>query len=118
MAFLLNRFGYRGIYGAAVAIPLAAVVSWYCYDYLPLIDFIHDGDGSQTYQHGITTVRYFIMLAIQVPVSVIALLRFYLLDIGRADLHKKITLVLMVSCIVGGVIWGYFKAMDQYKFLQ
>jgi hypothetical protein len=58
------------------------------------------------------------MLAIQVPVSVIALLRFYLLDIGRADLHKKITLVLMVSCIVGGVIWGYFKAMDQYKFLQ
>jgi magnesium-transporting ATPase (P-type) len=52
---LVQKYGSRGLYGIVLSVPMAAVLSWYCYDYLTPSD-INLGIGPEwrPYQHGLT----------------------------------------------------------------
>jgi hypothetical protein len=118
---LSKLFVSRSLFAVVILIPLAAIVSWYSYDYLIPHDFLLSLDedtGWQPYQHGITAFRYASMLIIQLIVSGFSLLGFYLLNSNRAKASRKIMLFLMVFCMLCGIMQGHLMAVDQYKFLQ
>ena len=72
---VLHRAG-RSRFAVLPALPLTAVATWYCYDYLT-IDFtlgINAGPDWTPYQHGISISRYMKALAFQTPITLFSLL--------------------------------------------
>jgi len=119
MAFLLRHFGRRGIYGIAILIPLAAVLSWYCYDYLTPTNFnlgINAGPEWTPYQHGLTPRRYLITLGIQIPITLFSLTQFHLQEQDRGR-GRMLMYTILVVCTIVGAISGYASALNQYQFL-
>jgi hypothetical protein len=118
LSALLKYFGYRGLYAFAVLIPLGALVSWYCYDYLPSFELaINAGPDWTPYQHGLTLRRYLAVLGIQVAISVFSLMRSHVRAQGRGNAGIKLLLAVLAACAVVGVILGYRGALSQYQFL-
>lgn len=65
---LMKKYGSRSLYGIVLSVPLVAVLSWYCYDYLTPSDVnlgINAGPEWRPYQHGLTMGRYLSMLEFQ-----------------------------------------------------
>lgn len=74
--------GNRARFAVLPALPLTAVLTWYCYDYLTPSDLvlgINAGPDWRPYQHGISMARYMGALAFQTPVT---LFGFLYIDAG------------------------------------
>jgi hypothetical protein len=117
---LVAKFGYSGIYGAIIIVPVAAILSWYCFDYLTPSNFnlgINEGPEWTPYQHGLTIRRYLITLAIQTALTLFTLLGLGL-EIGpRRNAKRFLSLTLLTLATLTGLIWGYEAAKGQFQFL-
>jgi hypothetical protein len=102
-----------------LALPLTAVLTWYCYDYLTPSDLnlgINVGPDWTPYQHGISSSRYIGALKFQAPVT---LFGFLYLDAGiRGVSRKTVIIATLAIAIAAGVIRGHFLAQRQYQFLS
>ena len=105
---LIRRFGERARFAVWPALPLTAVLTWYCYDYLTptIADF---------YEHGISLVRYLMTVGYQAPVTLFAFLYFNAGFHGRS--RMPVVLVSLAIAMATGVVWGYLQARQQYRFL-
>ena len=104
--------------GVLLALPLTAVLAWYCYDYLTPKDFnlgINESPDWVPYQHGLTLQRYLIMFAIQTLITLFSILNFDAAIRNRAK--KPIITCALLFAVVLGVVFGHWIAEAQYKFL-
>jgi len=108
---LMRKYGTRGLYSVVLSVPLVAVLSWYCYDYLTPSGGlgINCGPEWRPYEHGITMDRYLIMLGIQ---SFVTLLSISRLTMENKRLVTKIYLLLVwLGCAsIIGFIHGFMTA--------
>jgi hypothetical protein len=111
-------FGSRARFAALAALPLTAVLTWYCYDYLTPTDIsrgVNTGTDWIPYQHGLSISRYIKTLAIQALVTLFSFLYF---EAGfRGGSRKPVLVAALATAVVIGAIWGYMKAQDQFQFL-
>jgi hypothetical protein len=115
---LVYRFGRRAQFAALLVLPLTAILTWYCYDYLTPTDFnfgINEGPDWTPYQHGLTLRRYLTMLAVQTPITLFSLA--YCNATIRHGSKWPFILAALVLTVLVGVIWGYWRAKGQYQFL-
>jgi hypothetical protein len=89
-------------------LPLTAVLTWYCYDYLT--------PDWTLCEHGISISRYLGALAFQVPVT---LFSFLYIDAGFRGASKWLIVVaaLAIALVVGGIC-GYVTAQEQIELLS
>ena len=105
------RFGGRARLAPFPALPLTAVLTWYCYDYLTPSDFglgFNTGPDWRPYQHGISIARYLGALTFQAPVTLFSFL--YAEADFRGVYKRPILIAALVATITGGGIWGYGMA--------
>jgi hypothetical protein len=106
-----QRFGGQARFVTFLALPLTAVLTWYCYDYLTPTDFslgINVGPDWTPYEHGLSLSRYMKTLAIQAPITLFSFLYF---DADFRGYSKKpIRVIPLAIAIVIGLIWGYMLA--------
>jgi hypothetical protein len=117
-AVLACRFGRAGQFGSFLVVPLAAVLAWYCYDYLAPTHFnlgINADADWKPFEHGLTPRRYLAMLTIQAPITLFSLL--YCDATIRDGSKKPFILAALAVAAVVGVIWGDEMAETQYQFL-
>ena len=114
--FLTQTFGDRARFYVLLALPLTAILTWYCYDFSTLdFTFAPNGDSDWTpYQHGLTTRRYLMSLAIQAPVTLFSFLYF---NAGSRRRKRTVLLAALALAVVIGGIWGHMSAEDQIRFL-
>jgi hypothetical protein len=98
----------RARFAVLLALPVTAVLTWYCYDYLTWT--ITDG-----YKHGISLVRYLRSMGYQAPVTLFGLLYFDAGSKGRA--RWPIVIAALAIATIVGVIWGYETAQQQIQLL-
>jgi len=115
---MVRHLHRRGLLGVLLALPLTAVLAWYCYDYLTPTDVnlgINVGPDWTPYRHGLTLQRYLMMLALQTPITLFNILY---LDATSCDRSKKpIIIGALLFTVVLGVLYGHWMAEGQYKFL-
>jgi len=78
------QVGVRGKFSTVFALPLTAIVTWYCYDYLTPSNMnlgVNEGADWVPYEHGLTFGRYAAALACQAPVT--------LFNIGYLKAHMQ-----------------------------
>jgi hypothetical protein len=112
----MRIFGDRARFYVLIALPFTAILTWYCYDYLTPSNITGPGtDPDWTpYEHGLTTRRYLMSLAIQAPIT---LFSFLYLDVGSRRGKGTILLGALALAVVIGGIWGHMRAEDQFRFL-
>ncbi len=119
VAVLHRTFRGRARFAVLLALPLTAVLTWYCYDYLTPSDFnlgINAGPDWTPYQHGISISRYMGALAFQAPIT---LFTFLFIDAGFRGASKWLILVAaLVIAIVVGSMYGYVTAQGQIELLS
>ena len=94
-------------------IPILAVLTWYCWEYLTPTDFLGGDDPDwKPYQHGITTQRYLAALAYQVPISIFAIVCFEPDLLGTT--RKTIRLVVIGCAVLAGAWFGHAMAVADY----
>jgi hypothetical protein len=117
LAAVLHRTG-RARLAVLAALPLTAMLSWYCYDYLT-IDFtlgVNAGPDWTPYRHGISLSRYMKALAFQSPVTLFSLLY---LDTGFRGASKwPILIAAFAIVLVAGVAYGCVTAQQQIALLS
>lgn len=109
---LMRKYGSRGLYSVVLSVPLVAVLSWYCYDYLTPSDVnlgINCGPEWRPYQHGITMDRYLIMLGIQLFVTLLSLSRL-MMENKRLVIKIYLLLVWLGCASIIGFIHGFMTA--------
>jgi glucan phosphoethanolaminetransferase (alkaline phosphatase superfamily) len=109
---LVRKYGVRGLYGVILSIPLLAVVSWYCYDYLTPSDFnlgMNLGRDWTPYQHGLTMSRYTVMLGFQSFVTLLCLARL-VTDRNRPSIKISLILVFLIIASIIGFVYGFMTA--------
>ena len=109
---LTQRLGDRARFLVLLAVPLTAVLTWYCYDYfLPEISLgIYDGPDWVPYQHGLTPSRYAKALAVQTPLSLFNILYFD--SVGRSRYRKIVLLIALAAVVVVGAAQGWPSASE------
>lgn len=114
-----QTLGNRARFVVLPALPLTAVLTWYCYDYLTPSDVglgISAGPDWTPYQHGISIARYARALAFQGPITLFSFLYF---DAGFRGASKwPVLIAALVLTIAGGVIWGHVTAQQQIELLS
>jgi hypothetical protein len=114
IAVLHRTLGSRAQFAALAALPLTAILTWYCYDYLTPSDVglgINAGPAWTPYQHGISISRYLGALAFQIPVT---LFSFLYINAGFRGTSKwPIVAAALTLTIASGGIWGYVTAQQQ-----
>jgi hypothetical protein len=111
IGIMRGEFGDRARFAALSSLPITAVLTWYCYDYLTPDDFHFGakfGPGSEPYQNGISVARYLAALAVQTPLTLFAFLCF------EADRHHRskapiVIAALVVAIAIDGGIVIYFQ---------
>jgi hypothetical protein len=115
---LVRQFGRAGLFAILLALPLIAILAWYCYDYLTPTDVnlgINDPPDWTPYQHGLTMKRFFTMLIIQAPITLFSL--SYCDASIRHNSRKPVVIVALMLAVVVGALYGHWMAVNQYKFL-
>jgi hypothetical protein len=87
-------------------LPLTAVLTWYCYDYLTPSNLCFAGNCMEAYEHGLSIWRYMTALAIQTPVTLFSFLYCNTDLCGRSK--KPVLLATLAIAIAIGGIYGYF----------
>jgi hypothetical protein len=114
-----RKFDYRALFSVLPAVPLTAVLTWYCYDYLTpsvLNLAINVSPDWTPYQHGISLKRYLDSLLFQTPVTLFSFLYFNANVRGASK--WPILIATLVIVIATGCVWGYFTAQKQIAFLS
>jgi hypothetical protein len=114
---VLKRFGSRGLYGLAAVVPLAAVLSWYCYDYLTPSNFNLGINIETLYEHGLTLNRYLTMFGIQVVITSFSALRWRMQVRENGKAGRLLMVSMCVASFTLGALMGYENALVQYQFL-
>ena len=117
MQQLSTRFGDQAYIGILLSLPMTAIITWYCFDYLTPSDLSlgFDDPNWSPYQHGLTTRRYLGALAVQVPATLFCILYF---GAGPWPIARKyVVLSAFILAITAGTVWGYLLARQQYQFL-
>jgi hypothetical protein len=109
ISVMQREFGDRARFAALSSLPITAVLTWYCYDYLATNEFLFGARIGPTYQDGISIARYLAALAVQTPATLFAFLYF------EADRHRRskapiIIAALVVAIAIGGGIVIYIQA--------
>jgi hypothetical protein len=109
VGILERKFGGRARFAILLALPVTAVLTWYCYDYLT--PTITDG-----YKHGISLMRYLRSMGYQAPVTLFGCLYF---DAGAKD-RVRWPVVVATAAIASmiGIAWGCETAQQQIQLLQ
>ncbi len=107
-----RALGDRARFAALPALPITAVLTWYCYEYLTPTDFApgYIGPPSPTYQHGISIARYAAALQFQAPVTLFSFL--YLDSEFRHASRWPLLVAALIAAIASGGIWGYVTAQE------
>jgi hypothetical protein len=108
-------FGDRAQFAALPALPLTAVLTWYCYDYLTPSVPNFAGNLTELYEHGLSLSRYATTLAIQTPVTLFSSLCLNAQIGGRSK--APLLLAALAIMLVAGGIRGYLMACGQFHFL-
>jgi hypothetical protein len=115
---MTRQIGDRGHFSTLVALPLTAVLTWYCYDYLTPSDFnlgINEGADWKPYEHGLTLSRFAAVLTTQ---TLVTLFNFCYVRTHVRQLPKKIVILPVLGlALVLGCVLGYRAALNQYQFL-
>jgi len=114
---LVRLLGDRGQFGILPALPLTAILSWYCWDYLtpPFQLGINAGTDWAPYQHGLTLTRYLMMLIVQTPVTLFSLA--YCDATVRQNSRKPTVRAALALAIVAGVVFGLWRVTGQHQVL-
>ena len=115
---LIKRFGPRAQVWALLALPFAAIVTWYCYDYLTPSNFnlgINLPADWTPYQHGLSLPRYLRALGVQAPITLFSLL-YCKAAIDQRSRTPLVAASLALAIIAGGIL-GYRSAELQFQFL-
>jgi hypothetical protein len=115
---LVRQFGRGELLGILPALPLIAILAWYCYDYLTPTDFnlgINTPPDWSPYQHGLTMQRYLTMLIVQTPITLFCL--SYCDASIRHSPRKSVVVAALIIAAIVGVFYGHWMAAAQYKFL-
>jgi len=115
VAALDQIFGDRARFAVWPALPLTAVLTWYCSDYLTPSNVCFAGNCTEAYEHGLSISRYMTALAIQTPITLFSFLYFNTDLSGRSK--KPVLLAALAIAIVIGGLSGYVRARAQYQFL-
>jgi hypothetical protein len=115
---LVRAFGRPGQFGILAALPMTAILSWYCWDYLvPSFQLgINEGADWAPYQHGLTLTRYLTMLAVQTPVTLFSLA--YCDAAIRQGSRKPAVRLALALAIVAGVAFGVWRVTGQHQVLK
>jgi hypothetical protein len=101
-------FGDRARFAALLALPLTAVLTWYCYDYLTPSNVCFGG-CPELYEHGFSLSRYVRTLAVQTPIT---LFSFLYLDADLRGVSRVPALLgALTLAVVAGGFWGYVRAL-------
>jgi hypothetical protein len=103
IGIMRREFGDRARFAALSSLPITAVLTWYCYDYLTPDDFHFGakfGPGSEPYQNGISVARYLAALAVQTPLTLFAFLYF------EADRHHRSRTSIIIAALVLAIAIG------------
>jgi hypothetical protein len=105
IGIMRREFGDRARLVALSSLPITAVLSWYCYDYLTPNEL---RPVWAPYQHGISIAHYLAALAVQTPVTLFAFLYF---EADRQHRPKApiIITTLVLAIAIGGGIVIYFQ---------
>jgi hypothetical protein len=109
-------FGSRARFIVLPVLPLTAVLTWYCYDYLTPSDLnlgVNASPNWTPYEHGISSSRYLMTLVTQVPITLFSFLYFEV-EFHRWSRKPFLVAGLILAVIIGGV-WGYETAQDQIR---
>jgi hypothetical protein len=112
---LVRRFGGHSQAAVLLVLPLTAVITWYCFDYLVPDLGIYEGPDGQRYRHGLTAARYLATLACQMPVTVFSVA--YAGTAGNSFHRKAVIFLALAAAMLAGGFWGYYLAEEQYQFL-
>lgn len=106
-------FGDRARYAPLLALPVTAMLTWYCYDYLTPHACLWN--CVDEYEHGLSASRYLTALAVQVPITFFSFLYF---DAGLRG-HSKLPILLggLATALLAGGIRGYLMALVQFQYL-
>jgi hypothetical protein len=107
IGIMQREFGDRARFMALSSLPITAVLSWYCYDYLTPNDFhfiAKIGPAWAPYQHGISIARYLAALAVQTPVTLFAFLCFEADRQHRSKAPIIIAALVLAIAIGGGIV--------------
>jgi hypothetical protein len=121
VALIVNlgrMFGDRARFASLLVLPLTAILTWYCYDYLTPTDFnlgINVGPDWTPFEHGLSVLRFLLSLAAQAPVTLFNFL--YLNARLRGTSKISILVASLAIAITFGLINGYSKAQNQLQFL-
>jgi hypothetical protein len=110
-----QKFGDRARSWALLALPLTAVLTRYCYDYLTPSNLCFAGNCVEEYEQGLSLSRYMTTLAIQTPITLFSFL--YSNACLRGHSKTPILLAALAVALVAGSIWGYLMARGQLQFL-
>jgi len=114
-----GMFGSRSHFVVFPALPLTAILTWYCYDYLTPSDVnlgINAGPDWSPYQHGISVARYMGALAFQAPITLFSFLYVDASFRGASKWPVLIAAVVITIAIAG--IFGYVTAQQQIELLS
>ncbi len=103
---ILNwMFGNHARFAVFQILPITAVLTWYCYDYLT--------PSWIEYEHGISGSRYLATLVFQTAATLFSVLHF---EAGFRGISKKpmLAATLAIALMAGG-FWGYGTAQDQIR---
>ena len=100
----IEKFENRSLYLVLATIPLATILSWYCFDYLTPTGGLDINDDADTvpFEHGLTIKRYLIMLCIQACLTIFSFTRLKL-EINNNKVAKKRLLIAMI-CITSVIV--------------
>jgi hypothetical protein len=108
-------FGDRARFAPLLALPVTAVLTWYCYDYLPPSNLcLSFGSCAEAYEHGLSTSRYLTALAVQAPLTLFSFLYFDAALCGQSKIPVLLG-ALAITLVVGG-LRGYLLARGQILF--
>lgn len=112
----VRRFRVRLEIAALLTLPVAALLTWYSYDYLtPHFEPDVPADDWQPYHHGITAWRYLAALGAQSLVSLFTVL--YVSTSARPRLRRRLIVTALLAGVVVGGIMGRSMAVAQYQYL-
>jgi hypothetical protein len=113
---LVCCFGRRGQFGVLLALPITAILTWYCYDYLtPTMPPLAIGSGPDwaPFQHGITLQRYLGALIFQTPVTLFSVC--YCGAAIRQISKESVVLTGFIFAVVVGVVLGSLTAVSVFS---
>jgi hypothetical protein len=107
IGIMQREFEDRARFAALSSLPITAVLTWYCYDYLTPREFhtfARIGPTWAPYQNGISIARYLAALAAQTPITLFAFLYFEADRHGRSKAPLLIAALMVAIAIGGGIV--------------